>query len=664
MKAIRLFSMATLALLMAACSTDEIEQAPQQPVKTEGVIEFTGTISGSGTTRTTITEGTGEDAGKLLVAWNLYDEVHLFQGATEYGTAQVTYVDDAGVATIKGTLTTEGYDLADPFTIKYFGNATSEAWLKTFLQNQRGTIGKLADYDWREGAGQLVLDTETNKYVLSNKVTMASKMAIWRLTLKDHDSNALNLSQTANQLCVFIGGEKVGTGDEFIGGSTNVVYLAVPAVSDASLSILYTMGTDKYLYTKSGVTLAASTYYQSVVDMGDKVTNLVELTPTTGEVTVNNGDVLIGTGGTDTHVTIAAGASVTLQDVDITSIINDWSGITCAGNATINLVGTNKVMSGGIDWSGIFIPDGFTLTIDGTGNLEARGCEGAGIGGGYGKTGGNIIINGGTITASSIIGAGIGSGNNGDCGDITINGGTITADNHEEVNNNSAGIGSGFQGTCGNITITGGTVTAISCVAGACIGSGLKGTCGNISISGSSTAVNALGSEEYSTGIGAGESATCGTITIEGGNIQAKGGEFAAGIGTSGYDSGYDTQHSTCGAISITGGNVVAFAGNSALAAIGIAEDSSVCPSILISNGITALEMKNATAQSLTNFGTYCFWDLIRSTGMYVYLNNTETLVYNNSATVENPELLSELDAAGFKTTYDSSAKTWKLEHK
>ncbi|EQE77934.1 putative serine-aspartate repeat-containing SdrF domain protein, partial [Clostridioides difficile CD68] len=58
----------------------------------------------------------------------------------------------------------------------------------------------------------------------------------------------------------------------------------------------------------------------------------------------------------------------------------------------------------------------------------------AGIGGGNTESGGNIIINGGAITAigqessrNTGYGAGIGGGGNGSGGDITINGGIITA---------------------------------------------------------------------------------------------------------------------------------------------------------------------------------------------------------------------------------------------
>ena len=75
----------------------------------------------------------------------------------------------------------------------------------------------------------------------------------------------------------------------------------------------------------------------------------VTLTSGTGEVTLQNGDMLTGTGGENTKVKIADGATVTLNGVDITAYVNDYDhqrpGIECLGNATINLASgtTNNV---------------------------------------------------------------------------------------------------------------------------------------------------------------------------------------------------------------------------------------------------------------------------------------------------------------------------------
>ena len=115
----------------------------------------------------------------------------------------------------------------------------------------------------------------------------------------------------------------------------------------------------------------------------------ITLNSNTGEVTLQDGDVLTGTGGQNTRVKIAEGATVTLSGVNITAIANisiyQWAGITCLGNATIVLAeGTTNSVKGGYLSSGIYVPDGKTLTLQGSGTLIATGNQhGAGIGSSY-----------------------------------------------------------------------------------------------------------------------------------------------------------------------------------------------------------------------------------------------------------------------------------------
>ena len=306
----------------------------------------------------------------------------------------------------------------------------------------------------------------------------------------------------------------------------------------------------------------------------------VELTSSTREVTLQDGDVVFGTGGENTRVNIADGATVTLSSVDITAIPDDnshwWPSINCEGDAVIILAdGTmNKVMGGGYS-SGILVPKDHTLTIRGNGSLDATGRYGsAGIGSGQQSSCGNITISGGNITAKGYThAAGIGSGYKGSCGDITINGGTITANG----GSGGAGIGSGFNySSCGNINISGGTITATGDVNGAGIGSGRDSSCGDITIRGGT--ITATGGGNCA-GIGSGYSSSCVKITISGGNITATSGERGAGIG-SGRDS-------SCGDITISGGTITAN-GSIGGAGIGNGYDGS-CSKITISDGnITA----------------------------------------------------------------------------
>ena len=260
----------------------------------------------------------------------------------------------------------------------------------------------------------------------------------------------------------------------------------------------------------------------SGIPSGWTIVNLViNLSTVTTNITVPNGYTLTGTLGSNVKISIADGATVTLSNVTIERGGNtswQWAGLNCDGDATIILAdGTTNTVKGFYQkYPGIHIPTGYTLTIQGTGTLNASSNGSAtGIGGGRNISCGNIIINGGIITASGgSYAAGIGSGGDlygsPNCGDITINGGTITATGGSR----GAGIGSAFgNGFCSSVTINGGTVIATGGQYAAGIGGGgFNGRCNAITISGGD--VTATGGDEGS-GIGGGRQSACGNITIE-----------------------------------------------------------------------------------------------------------------------------------------------------
>ena len=182
-----------------------------------------------------------------------------------------------------------------------------------------------------------------------------------------------------------------------------------------------------------------------------------------GNLSTLQGDVLAWDGlhiygklAGNCKVTIAAGATVTLSGATIDgSAFNNqncpWAGLTCEGDATIVLKGSNTIKGFYQNHPGIYVPEGQTLTITGTGSLDASSSgNAAGIGAGSYLSCGNIAIEGGTIKAlGGGESAGIGGAGHGDCGDISIRGGFVTA----EGGSYAAGIGSGAEASCGTITI-------------------------------------------------------------------------------------------------------------------------------------------------------------------------------------------------------------------
>ena len=216
------------------------------------------------------------------------------------------------------------------------------------------------------------------------------------------------------------------------------------------------------------------------------------------EFEAKDGAILTGTLDTGNYplkISVADGATITLKDVNIsgTDVDDDahkHAGITCLGDATIILSGTNTVRGFHKKYPGMIVAENKTLTIKGDGSLNAigSGSFGAGIGSGYNVLYGNIEIQGGTITAtggSRAAGIGSGGSDNGGssrCGNITISGGTVTAQGGSST---GAGIGCGQYAGCGNITITNG-VTKVTAKSNGTYSIGpdgsAYGSCGTVTI--------------------------------------------------------------------------------------------------------------------------------------------------------------------------------------
>ena len=246
--------------------------------------------------------------------------------------------------------------------------------------------------------------------------------------------------------------------------------------------------------------IARNTYYDAGINLTittEDNTKIKDLSTVTADWTAEDGWTLTGTLTENKKISIADGATVTLNNATINGTNNNsykWAGITCLGNATIILSGTNTVKGFYDEYPGIYVPVGNTVTIKGSGSLSARSNGySVGIGGGWGIACGNIEIQGGVITATGGYGcAGIGAGSGvvkGEsiCGTITISGGTVTAIGGESA----AGIGSGYAqnnpSTCGAISISGGTVSATAgAYAPAAIGKGKvdtgESTCASVTI--------------------------------------------------------------------------------------------------------------------------------------------------------------------------------------
>lgn len=277
MKTFRYMTIAALSLLMAACSSNDDITSGQVSTTGRG-IPFTATVSRDGnTTRTVLTEDATN--GTIAAAWETGDELALVYqvgSVTKVTKATVTAQSDK-TATITATLdegVTEGtavtliypYDavISDSEDPKYGTVSYGD------LTVQEGTLASIAEkYAICQGDGTLTIASGAAS--LKADVTMASQIAIWKLSLTD-GTNALK----TKQLLIYKDGDPENMLVNALlqdGAEANSeFYVAVPAVSNGTINIsAATTSEGDYTYTKTGVTLEAGKYYQSTVTMEREV---------------------------------------------------------------------------------------------------------------------------------------------------------------------------------------------------------------------------------------------------------------------------------------------------------------------------------------------------------------------------------------------------------
>ena len=553
MKAFRTLTVLIITLAaLTACSSDN-EVLNDQPVNPTAPKTYTMIVQATKGGDDAATRGLSLDGNTLNVKWNEGEKVVVMQDDDELGTLTATPdPDDPTKATLTGEL--DKLDLEEDIEFHLHSAGCDYSRQSGVLLSKDGENSIEENFDYalcivKKGSDKIKTsvvkdpdgDEEYDEYYLvtiEGGITLESQQAIVKFTLVDKADattpmNVTRLEVDDHYYTIFV--EPVSP--------TNALYVAVNSggvESDYHLKAVTATG-DVYTYDRSDVTFLCGKYYEVKVQMTKQQPATIDLSKLSESYIAVNGDVLTGELPEDVNVKISItdGATVTLSDVTIEGYDDksyDWAGLTCEGDATINIEGTNSIQGFYYRYPGISVPIGKTLTIRGSGSLEAKSNQGihihtdihgnqttssivsgSGIGGSVNNDCGNIVIESGTITATgSYRSAGIGSSEQQSCGTITITGGIVTATGGESA----AGIGSAYTSDCGNITITGGTVTATGGKHAAAIGSGVDSFCSDITIGGSAyvTATKGEGSP-YCIGLGkngtVGEK-TSGTITIGG----------------------------------------------------------------------------------------------------------------------------------------------------
>ena len=292
-KTFKLFSMAALALVMAACSNDDNVLETAQPAET-GKIHFTATLPAPGSgaaTRTTFTpDKDDEEKDIITVAWKEGDEIALCHNDTkDIITLAAADINTNGSVTISAYITAsddEDVTVVYPAASVTSVSGVTPTYAATDMSAQDGTLAYIAtNLDKRVGSGKLAVSGGNASF--KSQISMNdSEIAIWKLTLQDNAATPAAISATKVTLK---NGETVIAATSTLATATSSVYLAVPAVTGANLTITATTASGDYSYSKSGVSLTACTYYQSTVTMAAPAPSVSLTNPALGQVIGSDG---------------------------------------------------------------------------------------------------------------------------------------------------------------------------------------------------------------------------------------------------------------------------------------------------------------------------------------------------------------------------------------
>ena len=271
MKTTKLFFMAALALMTAACSNDDndFENPAQQPAEAQG-IPFTATISMGGDKATT--RALSENSSGLTATWTVDEEVALIHNGI---IDKVTVASVSGNdATISGTITTDADGAAVTVIFPYSAVDLDTKDVKAdLLYAQSG--GTLADvaakYDVRKGTGTLKVSGTAS---LNDDVTLTNQFAIFKFTLQDLSAAAKN----ATEFKVSNGSGNVMTTVTPTSASGEL-YVALPVMAIGTYWFNATIDSKPYIAkATTAATTVAGKYYQTTVKMA-----------TIGDVILDNG---------------------------------------------------------------------------------------------------------------------------------------------------------------------------------------------------------------------------------------------------------------------------------------------------------------------------------------------------------------------------------------
>ena len=412
----KFYAFLMMAATLAACTREEQpEPQPAQQPETVENTEASGSYTLTVEASKSLDDGTkalGMTGNTLNSTWCVGDSVTVYKGLAPLGRLGAT---EAGASTtfsgkINGTL-----EQGDVLTLKF---------LDPYYDTQDGTLEYIAAHcDYSEAS--VTVNSIGNGQITTSNATFVNQQAVVKFTLKKMSGNTVETLSAAT-LIVTDGTNVCTVVPET---ASDMLYVAIPAVTNGTVTLVAAEGEDIYKFETSSVSLASGKYYSIVA----RLTKL--------NVVRNESELRAALASDMTPIVFDAYIQLSRYlDVD-------------HKNVNIDLNGHRLYRSGGS-----YASDGHVIWAHNGTNLTLTGGY---IEGGMANNGGAIHIPyGNTVTASYVT-----FRNNRAAGHAGAvwNNGTFTASNCDFVNNTVNDVGGLYNAKtdsgCGIANLTGCTFT-------------------------------------------------------------------------------------------------------------------------------------------------------------------------------------------------------------
>ena len=269
MKVTKIFMMAALAVMTAACSNDDRSALPLDPVKNDlglqpagvnGEITITATLEAADGAKTrALSDPDGEN--KIQSTWETTDEFAILYNNGTEDTKSIATVKSINASTVTITFTIPA-TLADNTACKIVypasaaNAANTDADVATALATQDGVLATAPDI--RVGTATINKTTHS----LESVTKLAPQNAIFKFTVQD-------LGGTAKSASEFVVSDNAGNVITTVTLTTaaSEFYVALPDLTAGTYWFSATADSKSYIAKATATATSAGNYYQSTVKM-------------------------------------------------------------------------------------------------------------------------------------------------------------------------------------------------------------------------------------------------------------------------------------------------------------------------------------------------------------------------------------------------------------